>query len=101
MSSTVDKALSLLKLVVVWFLLIGFPSLLLGSAPLLASVWVNTVFEKAFAAFAGIWSLLALLLLVALGWLGGRRQYINRGDLSRLGSNVAFYSSPSAADFRL
>jgi hypothetical protein len=65
--------ISLPKLVVVWFLLIGFPGLLLGSTPLLASVWMTTVLSKAFAAFAGIWSVLALLLLVALGWLGGRR----------------------------
>jgi hypothetical protein len=65
--------ISLPKLVIVWFLLIGFPSLLLGSTPLLASVWMTTVLSKTFAAFAGIWSILALILLVALGWLGGRR----------------------------
>jgi hypothetical protein len=65
--------ISLPKLAVVWLLLIGFPSLLLGSAPLLASAWTTTVVSKAFAAFAGFWSVLALVLLVALGWLGGRR----------------------------
>jgi hypothetical protein len=65
--------ISLPKLVVVWFLLIGFPGLLLGGTPLLASVWMTTVLSKAFAAFAGIWSVLLLMLLVAVGWLGGRR----------------------------
>ena len=65
--------ISLPKLAVVWFFLIGFPSLLLGITPLLASVWMATVLSKALAAFAGIWSILALMLLVALGWLGGRR----------------------------
>ena len=65
--------ISLPKLVVVWLMLIGLPSLLLGSAPLLASVWMTTVLSKALAAFAGIWSVLALVLLVLLGWLGGRR----------------------------
>ena len=65
--------ISLPKLVVVWFFLIGFPSLLLGITPLLASVWTTTVLSKVLAAFAGIWSILALTLLVALGWLGGRR----------------------------
>jgi hypothetical protein len=65
--------ISLPKLVVVWFLLIGLPGLLLGGTPLLASVWMTTVLSKAFAAFAGIWSVPALILLVAGGWLGGRR----------------------------
>jgi Calcineurin-like phosphoesterase len=65
--------ISLPKLVVVWLLLLGFPSLLLGSAPLLASVWMTTVLSKAYAIFAEIWSSLAVLLLVVLGWLGGWR----------------------------
>jgi Calcineurin-like phosphoesterase len=65
--------ISLPKLVIVWLLLIGFPSLLLGAIPLLASVWMTTVLSKTFAAFAGIWSVLALVVLIALGWVGGRR----------------------------
>jgi hypothetical protein len=65
--------ISLPKLVLVWLLLIGIPFLLLGSAPLLASVWMTTVLSKALAAFAGVWSVVALVLLVALGWLGGPR----------------------------
>jgi hypothetical protein len=81
--------ISLPKLAVVWFLLIGFPSLLLGSTPLLASVWMTTVLSKAFAAFAGIWSVLALMLLVALGWLGG-------GQLLRLAES-SFWSLSALA----
>jgi hypothetical protein len=73
LASNMLAEISLPKLAVVWFLLIGFPSLLLGSTPLLASVWMTTVLSKAFAAFAGIWSVLALMLLGALGWLGGGR----------------------------
>ncbi len=65
--------ISLPKLIVVWFLLIGFPGLLLGGTPLLASMWMTSVLSKAFAAFAGVWSVLLLVLLVAVGWLGGRR----------------------------
>lgn len=65
--------ISLPKLVMVWFLLIGFPGLLLGGTPLLASAWMTTVLSKAFAAFTGVWSVLLLMLLVAVGWLGGRR----------------------------
>jgi len=65
--------ISLPKLAMVWLLLIGLPGVLLGGAPLLASVWATTVLSKAFAALAGVWSLLALVVLVALGWLGGRR----------------------------
>jgi hypothetical protein len=65
--------ISLPKLAVVWLLLIGIPGLLLGSMPLLASMWMTTVVSKAVAALTGVWSVIALILLVALGWLGGPR----------------------------
>jgi predicted MPP superfamily phosphohydrolase len=64
--------ISLPKLLVVWLLLIGFPGLLLGSTPLLASIWIRTLLPKALAIFAGVWSAVAVLLLIGLGWLGGR-----------------------------
>ena len=35
--------ISLPKLVIVWMLLIGFPGLLLGAAPLLVSIWITSV----------------------------------------------------------
>ena len=64
--------ISLPKLVIVWMLLIGFPGLLLGAAPLLVSIWITSVWSKATIAFAEVWPALLLLPLAAVGWLGAR-----------------------------
>jgi len=90
--------ISLPKLAVVWLLLIGLPFLLLGSTPLLASVWTTTVLTKALAAFAGVWSVVALIFLVALGWLGGPR--LLRLAESSFWSLNAFAVQPSYMLFR-
>lgn len=65
--------ISLPKLVVAWVWLIGVPALLLGVAPLLASVWLSTVSTKVAYAVSGVWSALVLAAVLALGWYGGRR----------------------------
>ncbi|MFD2183700.1 metallophosphoesterase family protein [Rhodoplanes azumiensis] len=65
--------ISLPKLVVAWMWLIGVPGLLLGVAPLLASVWLSTVSTKVAYAVSGVWSALVLAAVLALGWFGGRR----------------------------
>ena len=39
--------ISLPKLAIAWMLLIGFPGLLLGAAPLLVSIWIAAVWSKA------------------------------------------------------
>ena len=65
--------ISLPKLVVTWLLLIGLPGLLLGAAPLLASIWVASVKVQAVSIHLEIWPALVLIPLVALGWWGGRR----------------------------
>jgi Calcineurin-like phosphoesterase len=90
--------ISLPKLVLVWLLLIGFPSLLLGSAPLLASLWVTTVLSQTSAVFAEIWSALTVMLLVVLGWLGGW-QLVQLAETS-FWSLSALAVQPSYALFR-
>jgi len=72
LAGTLLAEISLPKLVVAWMLLIGFPSLLLGAAPLLISIWITSVWAKASNIFAEIWPALLLPPLVALGWFAGR-----------------------------
>ena len=64
--------ISFLRLAIVWLLLIGFPALLLGAAPLLVSIWIASVSSKATLMFTDVWPALLLLALMALGWYGGR-----------------------------
>lgn len=64
--------ISLPKLVAAWVLLIVLPGILLGLAPLIASGWVATLSRKISAPLSGIWPLLPFMLVVALGWMGGR-----------------------------
>ena len=64
--------ISLPKLVLVWMLLIGFPGLLLGAAPLLASLWIASVVSKVANLFTEVLPALLLLPLVAIGWIVGR-----------------------------
>ena len=64
--------ISLPKLVLVWMLLIGFPGLLLGAAPLLASLWIASVVSKVANLFTEVLPALLLLPLVAIGWFIGR-----------------------------
>jgi len=64
--------ISLPKLVAAWVLLIALPGILLGLTPLIASGWLATLSRKISAPLGGIWPLLLLVLVVALGWMGGR-----------------------------
>jgi predicted phosphodiesterase len=66
--------ISLLKLFVTWMLLVGLPGLLLGAAPLLATLWLLAARAHAASLAAlPVVGLLALAALAALGWLLGRR----------------------------
>ena len=65
--------ISLPKLVIIWMLLIGFPGLLLGLAPLLVSMWLTAISTKAMSVLTDIWPVLVLIVLLAIGWIGGRR----------------------------
>ncbi|BBF93843.1 metallophosphoesterase family protein [Blastochloris tepida] len=65
--------INLPKLALTWVLLIGAPALLLGLAPLVASIWLSTVSAKVAYALSGLGSALLLAGVVALGWFGGPR----------------------------
>jgi 3',5'-cyclic AMP phosphodiesterase CpdA len=67
--------ISLPKLVVAWMLLLVFPALILGLAPMVVSAWVSTVWGKVTSSLGGIWPLLLLAAVIALGWLGGGALY--------------------------
>ena len=64
--------ISLPKLAIAWMLLIGFPGLLLGAAPLLVSIWIAAVWSHAANIFYEILPVLLLPPLMAMGWFGGR-----------------------------
>ena len=55
-----------------WILLLAVSGLILGFAPIVASVWIGMVSQKMMSPFAGIWPILLLAVIVALGWFGGR-----------------------------
>ncbi len=63
--------ISLPKLAVAWMLLVGFPSLLLGTVPLLVSIWFASTLSRAATIFTEIGPALLLVLLVAVGWFAG------------------------------
>lgn len=64
--------ISLPKLIAAWLLLIIVPALLLGVAPLFASIWVSTISSKAAAIFSGLLPAVLLAILAAIGWFGGK-----------------------------
>ena len=64
--------ISLPKLAVAWFVLIVGPGLVLGVAPVVAAVWLSKLTSKLEYPVAGIWPLVILAVMVALGWFGGR-----------------------------
>jgi hypothetical protein len=66
---------SIPKLAVAWILLIVVPGLMLGIAPIMALIWFSKLSEKVTSPLAGIWPAALLVVLIALGWLGGRRLF--------------------------
>jgi hypothetical protein len=64
--------ISLPKLVLAWLLLIIFPGVLLGLVPLVATGWLAALSRQMASPFSGIWPLLVLIVIAAIGWLGGR-----------------------------
>jgi hypothetical protein len=64
--------ISLPKLALAWVLLVVLPGLLLGLSPLIISGWLSTLSRKVAAPLGEIWPLLLLVLLAAVGWIGGR-----------------------------
>ena len=67
--------ISLPKLITAWMLMLVLPCLLLGLSPIIASAWVARVSGRIASPYAGLWPILALALLLALGWFGGRQLF--------------------------
>ncbi|MDP2800774.1 MAG: metallophosphoesterase [Phreatobacter sp.] len=63
--------ISLPKLIFAWTSLILVPGLLLGAAPLVVTGWVDTLSGR-ITALAGFSSVLLLLLVAVVGWVGWR-----------------------------
>ena len=52
--------------------MILLPAMLLGLTPLIVSGWLATLSRKVAALFSGSWPVSLLLVVVVLGWIGGR-----------------------------
>jgi hypothetical protein len=65
--------ISIPKLITAWVLLIALPAVLLGLAPLIVSGWLEAVSRKVSGPLNGLWPIALLVLVVALGWIGGKR----------------------------
>src|SRR5262245_43894450 len=73
LAGTLLAEVSLPKLVLSWALLIGLPSLLVGVAPLVVSIWIGKISSKFVVLLSGVWPVLLVFVLAILGWFGGRR----------------------------
>ena len=60
------------KLILSWIMLFVVPALLLGIAPLVASAWVSLVSRKITSPLLGVWPVLLLLTVLAIGVFGVR-----------------------------
>src|SRR5688572_12756346 len=65
--------ISIPKLITAWILLIALPAVLLGLAPLIVSGWLEALSRKVTGPLNGLWPIAVLVLIVALGWIGGKR----------------------------
>ena len=65
--------ISIPKLVVAWIWLIALPSLMLGLAPIVASIWFNKVSDNVATSLTGVWSAILFASLLVVGWFGGHR----------------------------
>ena len=65
--------ISLPKLALVWLFILVIPSLFLGLAPLVATIWWSTVKWKFGRATSEVYPVVLLAVVVALGWYGGRK----------------------------
>jgi Calcineurin-like phosphoesterase len=80
---------SLPKLLVAFTLLMVVPGLILGVAPIVAAIWFGKLSSKLATALAGFWPAILLVIVLVVGWFGGR-------PLFRLAEN-SFWSLNSLA----
>ncbi|MFL6798447.1 MAG: metallophosphoesterase family protein [Xanthobacteraceae bacterium] len=62
---------SLLKLALSFVLLLALPALVLGLSPLLTSAWISKVSGKIVSPLTGLWPIVVLCMLLAVGWFTG------------------------------
>src|ERR1700759_3716823 len=62
--------ISLPKLAVVWVLLIGFPGVGLGLAPVLVSLWFTPTTSRVSYVLAGMSPIVVIAILVGFAWFG-------------------------------
>ena len=75
MAGSLLAEISLPKLFLAWLFLIIIPGLLLGVAPLIVSGWFAALSRKVAAPLDGIWPLLLLAAVLAIGCFGWRPLY--------------------------
>lgn len=63
---------SLLKLAIAWALLLVLPGLFLGMFPIVATIWLRKISDRVFSPIDGVWPLMLLAIVAAIGWYGGR-----------------------------
>ena len=85
--------ISLPKLAVAFTLLVVIPGLVLGIAPIVAAIWFGKLSSKLASALAGVWPAILLVIVIAVGWFGGR-------PLLRLAEN-SFWSLNSSCSLRI
>jgi Calcineurin-like phosphoesterase len=64
--------ISLPKLAVAFTLLVVIPGLVLGIAPIVVAIWFGKLESKLASALAGVWPAVLLVIVIAVGWFGGR-----------------------------
>ncbi len=72
LAGTLLGEVSLPKLATAWMMLIGFPGLMLGVAPLLVSLWIALVSSHVAVIYTEVVPGLILLALAAVGWFAWR-----------------------------
>jgi len=72
LAGTLLSEISLPKLAVAWLLMLIAPCLLLGLSPLIATAWVKRISGPIANPYVGLWPIVAVVVLLAIGWFGGR-----------------------------
>src|SRR5262245_61645931 len=72
LAGTLLVEISLPKLVAAWLLLVAVPCILLGLAPLVGSAWLTTFSRTAGSTYGGLLTFALVLIVLAIGWFGGR-----------------------------
>src|SRR5438874_2626395 len=72
LAGSLISEISFPKLLTAWILLLILPCAAIGLSPLIASAWVSKISGSIASPYAGMWPLVLLGLLLAIGWFAGR-----------------------------